>query len=223
MSISVISSTPQTKDSSGTESIWKQRMGQALGPVAQLFGESASQLESDLRSGKTSLTALAQSKGVSQSDLLGAIKQGLQQSSAKSGRPLTDDQVTNLTNSIANRVHGRHHHGGGHGGDAGGVQGAGDSSVSALLASMTAKDTSSTTGGTDGTNGSTSSLLAALSGTGSDTSSSRVSLEQLLFSLQNGRSGTVASTPSALATMATKWLTSASGDATLGDQVNQSA
>ncbi len=94
-------------------SSWQTRMQQALGPVAQLFGESAQQLMSDLQSGKTSLSALAQSKGISQTDLLNAIKQGLQQSSANGGPQLSDTQLTNLTNTIANRVHGHHHHGGG--------------------------------------------------------------------------------------------------------------
>ena len=94
-------------------SSWQTRMQQALGPVAQLFGESAQQLMSDLQSGKTSLSALAQSKGISQTDLINAIKQGLQQSSANGGPQLSDSQLTNLANTIANRVHGGHHHGGG--------------------------------------------------------------------------------------------------------------
>ena len=90
-------------------------MQQILGPVAQLFGESAQQLTNDLQSGKTSLTQLAESKGISQPDLLSAIQQGLPQSSASAGAPLSGTQLTNLANGIANRVHGghHHHHGGG--------------------------------------------------------------------------------------------------------------
>ena len=88
----------------------KSRIESALAPVAQLFGESAQQLESELRSGKTSMTALAQSKGVSQSDLVDAIKKGLQDGAKAGGVQLSDTQLSNLANGIANRVHGGRHH-----------------------------------------------------------------------------------------------------------------
>src|SRR5882762_9383434 len=64
---------------------FRTRMQQALAPVAQLFGESSDQLMSELDSGKTSLSALASQKGVSQTDLLNAIKSGLQQTAAPNG------------------------------------------------------------------------------------------------------------------------------------------
>ncbi len=76
--------------------------------AATLFGESGQQLEADLRSGNTSMSALAASRGISQTDLINAIKQGLQNTPANSG--LTDTQLTDLATTVANRVHGGNHH-----------------------------------------------------------------------------------------------------------------
>ena len=85
-------------------------MQQALAPVAQLFGESSDQLMSELQSGNTSLSALASSKGISQTDLVNAIKSGLQQAAPNNGTALSNTQLTNLANRIANRKHGHHRH-----------------------------------------------------------------------------------------------------------------
>jgi hypothetical protein len=151
-------------------SSWQTRMQQTLGPVAQLFGESAQQLMSDLQSGKTSLSALAQSKGIAQTGLVNAIKDGLQQSSANGGPQLSDTQLTNLANTIANRVHGHHHHahaasgiGAGAGTNATGSSGAGTDSD----------------GDNDG-----SSASAGVSGPSSGTSSVQTDVERLMFDLQ---------------------------------------
>ena len=76
-----------TAPTASTRRPGRPRCKQILGPVAQLFGESTQQLTNDLQSGKTSLTQLAESKGISQTDLLSAIQQGLQQSSANGGAP----------------------------------------------------------------------------------------------------------------------------------------
>jgi hypothetical protein len=95
---------------------FQTQMQQALAPVAQLFGESTDQLMSELGSANTSLSALASQKGVSQSDLVGAIKQGLQQTAAEKGQSPSDAQLTNIANRIANHKHGGHHHHGGGGG-----------------------------------------------------------------------------------------------------------
>jgi len=94
---------------------FQSRFAQALGPVASLLGESSDQLMQELQSGHTSLSALAQQKGISQTDLVNAIKQGLQSTSASNGAPaLSDVQLTNIANRIANHRHGggHHHHGG---------------------------------------------------------------------------------------------------------------
>ena len=85
------------------------RFQSAFTPVAQLFGESPDQLLSELDSG-SSLSALAQQKGISQDDLIAAIKQGLRQSSANNGSTLSDTQLTNIANRIAHHRHGGHHH-----------------------------------------------------------------------------------------------------------------
>jgi hypothetical protein len=92
---------------------FQTRLQQALAPVAQLFGESSDQLMSELDSGHTSLSKLAAQKGVTQTDLGSAIKQGLQQSAASNGQSLSDSQLTNIANRIANHRHGGHHHHGG--------------------------------------------------------------------------------------------------------------
>jgi len=89
---------------------FQTRMQQALAPVAELFGESPDQLMSELQSGNTSLSALAASKGISQTDLVNTIKSGLQQSAPNNGTALSDTQLTNLADRIANRKHGVHHH-----------------------------------------------------------------------------------------------------------------
>jgi len=89
---------------------WQDRFEQAFAPVAQLFGESSDQLMSELQSGNTSLSALATQKGVSQSDLINAIKQGIQQTSSNGSPTLSDNQLTNIANRIANHKHGGHHH-----------------------------------------------------------------------------------------------------------------
>jgi hypothetical protein len=92
---------------------FQNQMQQALAPVAQLFGESNDQLMTELSSGQTSLSALASQKGVSQTDLLNAIKSGLQQTSASNGQSVSDTQATNIANRIASHKHGGHHHHGG--------------------------------------------------------------------------------------------------------------
>ena len=157
-------------------SSWQNRMQQAMGPVAQLFGESPQQLMSDLHSGKTSLSQLAQSKGISQADLLNAIKQGLQESAANGGPAMSDNQLTNLANMIANRVHGGHQHGGG------------------------ASATGSSTSGVD-SDGDNDGSTAAAAGPSSSASALKLDVERLIADLQaqqagssTGSSSTAAST-----------------------------
>jgi len=117
------------------------RMQQALTPVAQLFGESSDQLMSELQSGHTSLSALAASKGISQTDLVNAIKSGLQQS-APNGTTLSDTQLTNIANRIANHKHGGHHH---HGGGGGGVSATSSSTDPTATTSTTSTSSSDPT------------------------------------------------------------------------------
>jgi hypothetical protein len=98
---------PQQADNS----VFQSRMQQAFAPVAQLFGESSDQLMSELQSGNTSLTDLAKAKGISQDDLVNAIKQGISQtqSSGNGALSLSDTQLTNIATRIANHKHGHHH------------------------------------------------------------------------------------------------------------------
>ncbi|HUI49679.1 MAG TPA: hypothetical protein VL119_13360 [Acidimicrobiia bacterium] len=207
MTVSAISNTAlldpsQTVDASS----WQTRMQQALGPVAQLFGESAQQLTSDLQSGKTSLSALAQSKGISQTDLLNAIKQGLQQSSANGGPQLSDTQLTNLASTIANRVHGHHHH---HGGGMSGVSSTSTSGISGVGGVSN--------GDNNGSGGSAGATSASAS-----TSSLQTDVERLMFDLQtmlpsNSTGATSPSTTSANSTSA--W--SSTSSANLLSQLSQ--
>ena len=92
---------------------WQSRMQQMLGPVAQLFGMSATQLQQSLQSGE-SLNDMASSHGISQTDLNAAIKQGIQSAQPAGAAPLSDTQLTNIANRIAGHHH--HQHGGGGGG-----------------------------------------------------------------------------------------------------------
>jgi hypothetical protein len=89
---------------------FQSQIASTLGPVAQLFGESTSQLEGELQTSGTSLSSLAQQKGVSQSDLVSAIQQGLQSAASANGQALSSTQIANIANRIANHVHGGHHH-----------------------------------------------------------------------------------------------------------------
>src|SRR5262252_4485357 len=108
MTISPINSSPTDPTNPANDDRFRARMEQAFTPVAQLFHETPDQLLSELQSGKTSLADLAQSKGVSQDDLVAAIKQGL--TSATGASPLSDSQLTNIANRIANHRHAGHHH-----------------------------------------------------------------------------------------------------------------
>jgi len=90
--------------------VFQSRMQQAFAPVASLFGETTDQLMQELQSGKTSLTDLAKAKGISQDDLINAIKQGISQTSGNGAPNLTDTQLTNIATRIANHKHGGHHH-----------------------------------------------------------------------------------------------------------------
>jgi hypothetical protein len=89
----------------------KQRMQ----PVADLFHESSDQLMSELQSGK-SLAELAQEKGVSQQDLLNAVKQGLTTNAPAGTDPSKLDAIANqIINHVPGKggAHGHHHHHGG--------------------------------------------------------------------------------------------------------------
>jgi hypothetical protein len=90
--------------------VFQSRMQQAFAPVASLFGETSDQLMSELQSGKTSLSDLAKTKGISQDDLINAIKQGISQTAGNGAPNLSDTQLTNIANRIANHKHGGHHH-----------------------------------------------------------------------------------------------------------------
>jgi len=114
MTVSGIGATSQTLANAGVDQTGGQSGMQAtLGPVAQLFGMSTSQLDQALQSGE-SLNDIATAKGVSQSDLINAISQGIQQSQPPGTVALSATQLTNIANRIAGHHH--HHHGGGGGG-----------------------------------------------------------------------------------------------------------
>jgi hypothetical protein len=60
--------------------------------------------------GRARLSSLAQQKGISQSDLVSAIQQGLQSTASANGQTLSSTQLANIANRIANHVHGGHRH-----------------------------------------------------------------------------------------------------------------
>ncbi len=137
---------------------FQTRMQQTLAPVAQLFGESSDQLMSELDSGSTSLSVLASQKGISQTDLINTIKQGLQQSATSNGQTPSDSQLTNMAARIAGHKHGGHHH---HGGGGAAAIGGTTSSTD-----PTATSTSATTTTDSPTTSATEQLLQLLESQG---------------------------------------------------------
>ncbi len=199
MAIGAISQNlqPLTAAQSPDQAAFQQRMQQmhkTMAPVAQLFGETPQQLMQDLQSGSTSLSALAQSKGVSQSDLLAAIEQGLQQSGGKASS-LSSAQLDAVAGMIANRTHGAHHH---HGG-ASGVRGGGSSTA---VAGAGAAGDPDGDGDHDG--------AAAAGGIESSTTAQQVALAQLLFQLQSADAATSTAQPSSASSWADLLATNAS-------------
>lgn len=88
---------------------------QVLQPVAQLLGTTSQDLMTQMQSG-TTLSDIASKQGVSQSDLINAIEQGLQSaspagstSSAQSSSNLTS-VATGIANGTAKIGHHHHHH-----------------------------------------------------------------------------------------------------------------
>jgi hypothetical protein len=80
---------------------FRARMQQSMAPVAQLFGMTSDQLMSAVQSSGGSLADYAASKGISNTDLTAAIKQGLADN-APNGVQLSDTQLTNLAQRIEN-------------------------------------------------------------------------------------------------------------------------
>lgn len=112
MNVSAITGTNQTPNAAAIDpDALRTRMQQSMAPVAKLFNMTPDQLKTALQQSGGTLASLAQAKGVSSSDLLAAIKQGVQ-SSAPNGAQLSDTQLTNISNRIANHKHGQHHRGG---------------------------------------------------------------------------------------------------------------
>jgi hypothetical protein len=86
---------------------WKQRAEQAMAPVADLLGLTPDQLQQQLQSGQT-LGGLASAKGISHSDLVSAIQNGLQ-----AAAPAGKTPPAGLAEKIADgtvKHHHRHHH-----------------------------------------------------------------------------------------------------------------
>ncbi len=178
------------------------RVQQSMSPVAQLLGENAQKLMSDLQAGGTSLNALAQSKGVSSTALVNAIKQGLQKGANDGGPPLSDTQLTNLANTIANRVHSPHHH------HTGGVSTA--PAAAATPGSTVAPLADSQVGGSSTTSPTTSAM--------------QLDVQRLMFDLQNMQANATSSatgTTSAASTAAASSTWSSSATSALLNQISQ--
>jgi hypothetical protein len=112
MNISSINANGALQGPGGTDPAdFRTRMQQAMAPVAQLFGTTPEQLMQAVQESGGTLSDYAASKGISQTDLTAAIKQGLQ-SNAPNGTQLSDTQLTNIADRIENhKPHGHHHHG----------------------------------------------------------------------------------------------------------------
>ena len=112
MNITSITSNGAAAPNGGVDPTgFRQRMEQAMAPVAQLFGTTPDQLMQAVRASGGSLSDYAASKGISNNDLVAAIKQGMK-SSAPNGSQLSDSQLTSIADRMANhKPHGHHHHG----------------------------------------------------------------------------------------------------------------
>jgi hypothetical protein len=82
-----------------------------LEPAAKALGMTTDDLRAQLASGKT-LDDLAQQDGVSNADLINAIKQGLQAAARQGAPALSETQLTQMATGIAAGKQHRHHHGG---------------------------------------------------------------------------------------------------------------
>jgi hypothetical protein len=94
-----------TGTANGGVSQLQDARNQALGSVADLFGESLTDLQSQLQSGQT-LSSLASSNGISSSDLQKTIQDSLQQSLPQA----SSSQIDNLTQRLVSGHSGHHHH-----------------------------------------------------------------------------------------------------------------
>jgi len=87
----------------------EDRMQGAMNSAAQLFGMTPQDLATAVDGGQ-SLSAIAAAKGVSQSDLLSAITNGIQQTSSQGSIGPTGPLADQIANRIAHHAGGRHHH-----------------------------------------------------------------------------------------------------------------
>jgi hypothetical protein len=190
MNISSITSGTAALDGVN-QSDFRTRMEQSMAPVAQLFGMTSDQLMSAVKASSKSLADYASSKDISSSDLIAAIKQGLQDN-APSGVQLSDSQLTNLAQRIENHKPGGGPQGPPPGGSVGGVASTDSTStikseVEKLLNDLKASESSST----------------SASGTSSTT---KTDLEQLVADLQASDSTTADGTSNTSGSVSTNAL-----------------
>jgi lambda repressor-like predicted transcriptional regulator len=120
--------------SQGTGAVWQQ----VLQSAGSVLGMSTGDLTTALRSGQ-SLAQIAQQKGVSQSELTGAVTQALN-TAAQNGASLPADAST-MAQRIVNHTGGasghRHHHGGSStDGSSSGSETSGDSMLSSISSAL---------------------------------------------------------------------------------------
>jgi hypothetical protein len=93
-------------------------MTQAMAPTAELLGMTTDDLKTSLQSGST-LADLASQKGVSSTDLINSIEEGMKAAAPEGAKAPAQTQLDQMANNIANGKrpggggHGHHHHGGG--------------------------------------------------------------------------------------------------------------
>jgi hypothetical protein len=78
----------------------KAKMQQAMSPVAKALGMTTDELTQSLQRGK-SLSDIATAKGVSNQDLVAAIKQGLESNAPEGAPNLSSSQLDNFASRIA--------------------------------------------------------------------------------------------------------------------------
>jgi lambda repressor-like predicted transcriptional regulator len=107
MATNLINGTPPQPPTGGAGAYGRDGQGgfrlqpPSFSDTAQLLGISSQQLQSDLQSG-TTLSSLAQQKGVSSNDLLASVEQDLQANAPQGASSLSSSQLQQMASKLIN-------------------------------------------------------------------------------------------------------------------------
>jgi hypothetical protein len=110
MTIGGISTNPPALSTGTDNSVARQRFSDAFEAVASKLGMSKSDLISDLQSGQT-MAQIAQSKGVSEQDVISAAASALQQADPSLSADAAQKLATSFYDGKVGHAHHHHSHG----------------------------------------------------------------------------------------------------------------